>query len=196
MKNEYIIYNLVLELRNGDYNVIEINNISNIHLDYPNSIETIDAFTMHFSENELKDLIEKNNMVSIEYLKGNFKIISNLKHRLPILTKEDLKTINEINNGEIELETNLKDKLFIYYISFLYSAYSLITLELFLFAIFCDVFVLCINAKIQSSYPFSIAIFAISLNITLPIANFSYSGKTATVFNINVFTFPYNSNSL
>lgn len=115
MKNEYIIYNLVLELRNGDYNVIEINNISNINLDYPNSIETIDAFTMHFSENELKDLIEKNNMVSLEYLKGNFKIISNLKHRLPILTKEDLKTINEINNGEIELETNLKDKLYGYY---------------------------------------------------------------------------------
>ncbi len=113
--NGIIIYNLVLELRNGDYNVVEIERIPNANVDCPNSIGEIDAFTMQYSVDELKDLIAKNNLVAPEYLKGTFKIISNMKHKLPAFSKEDYEIINEISGGHLEFENSLKDKLYGYY---------------------------------------------------------------------------------
>ena len=109
-----IIYNLVLR-RNGDYNVIEINSIPNIDLSYPNEIGAIDTFTSKYSEAELRILVENNNLVAPEYLNGTFKIVSNLKHNLPILTKERFMAIYEFKENIIEIDRSFKDKLYGYY---------------------------------------------------------------------------------
>ncbi len=113
MKNEYIIYNLVLERKPGDYNVIEINSIPNEYC--TNDIGSIDSFTSKYTEEELRSLIEKNNLVEPLYLFGTFKIISNLKHNLKALTKEKFDIINDFANTTDELEQSFKDKLYGYF---------------------------------------------------------------------------------
>ena len=100
MENEYIIYNLVLERKPGDYNVIEINSIPDINK-CTNDIGSIDMFTSKFTENELRELIEKYNLVSQDYLVGTFRIISNLKHNLPILTREKFNLITDMPTDKI-----------------------------------------------------------------------------------------------
>ncbi len=112
LDNGNVGYYLVLEKRPGDYNLIDINKLDICAQYVPNDIVSIDAFTSNFSENELREAVKRSNMVQDDYIVGSLRIISDLKHNLAILTKDDY--LNVINYQEVseEIDQNLKNKIF------------------------------------------------------------------------------------
>lgn len=112
MEEVKIKYYLVLERRHGDYNLIDVNKLDICDFPVLNDIASLDAFTSRFTEEELKKAVQRSNMVTSEYLDGSFKIISDLKHNLKILTKEHFETVIEFQKSENEIDPNLKNKLY------------------------------------------------------------------------------------
>lgn len=82
-------YILVIELLPGDFMPVSPNIL--IHDDKINfnMIENIDRFTYNLDEEEIFDLIKKENIVPENYLNGKLKIINKRKYRFPILTKNN-----------------------------------------------------------------------------------------------------------
>lgn len=111
-----INYYLVLEKRVGDFNIIDINKLDICDRYCLNDIASIDLFTCRFMENEIKESIKRNNLVSDDYINGYFKIISDKRHRLPILSKEKYDLIRDFQNNDVEISKEFKNKL--------YSAYK------------------------------------------------------------------------
>lgn len=109
---EKIGYYLVLEKRLGDYNLIDINKLDICNAVIVNDIAAIDSFTCKFTESELKASIERSNMVQPEYLDGQLKIISDVKHNLRVLTIDVFNGIIEFQNNNEIIDQNYKNKLF------------------------------------------------------------------------------------
>ena len=105
-------YYLALEKRVGDYNIIDINKLDICDRYYLNDIVSIDSFTCKYSEEEIKDSIERGNLVNKDYLNGIFKIVSDKHHRLPVLTKEKYNIIRDFQNDSTEISKDLKNKLY------------------------------------------------------------------------------------
>ena len=82
---EEVKYFLVLEKRLGDYNIIDINKLDICKRYVSNDISSIDSFTSMYNEHELRESIIRCNIVNKDYIYGNFKIISDVKHNLRIL---------------------------------------------------------------------------------------------------------------
>lgn len=105
-------YFLVLEKRSGDYTIIDINKLDICNGYVSNSISDIDLFTCKFTEEEIKESIKRSNMATFDYLLGNLKIVSSLKHNLSILDKIHYdRVINFIKNDEVFI-IDLKNKLY------------------------------------------------------------------------------------
>lgn len=96
-----IKFYLVLEKRLGDYNIIPIEDLDIYDNTPVNTLAGIDSFTCQFTEKELRDSIEKGNLVQLSYLSGKLKVISEYKHNFEILTKETFDRINEFTNSLI-----------------------------------------------------------------------------------------------
>lgn len=109
---ESVKYFLVLEKRLGDYNIIDINKLDICKNYIGSDISSIDFFTCSYKEEEIKKSIERSNTARPGYLEGNLKIISDKKHNLKILTKENLILIQEFQNNDIEPNRELKNKLY------------------------------------------------------------------------------------
>lgn len=107
-----INYFLVIEKRVGDFNIIDINKLDICDRYYLNDIASIDLFTSRFTENEIKDSVIRSNIVSEDYLNGDLKIISDKKHRLPVLTKEKYDLIRDFQNNDVEISQEFKNKLY------------------------------------------------------------------------------------
>lgn len=107
-----INYYLVLEKRVGDFNIIDINKLDICDKYCLNDISSIDLFTCRFTEEELKKSIKRSNLVNDDYINGYFKIISDKKHRLPILTKEKYDLIRDFQNNNMEITQEFKNKLY------------------------------------------------------------------------------------
>lgn len=84
MSNKYY---LVLEYLPGDFMTVDINVINQDNNNYY-LIQNIDQFTTQYSEEEIKNLISKANIVPDRYLNGKLHIINENKYRFPILTKD------------------------------------------------------------------------------------------------------------
>ncbi len=111
---EQVNYYLVLEKRLGDYILIDINKLDICNNVVTNDIASIDAFTMLYSESEIKSSIERSNMATLDYLNGNLKIISDAKHKhnLPIITKDMYLIINEFQTSNFKMNQDMKNKIF------------------------------------------------------------------------------------
>lgn len=83
------VYHLVLEARPGDFMPIDINLLLNnaLPLNY-NTLNAIDEFTKKYSEKEILQMIESNNIVSENYLRGKLKIINDNKYRYLVMTSD------------------------------------------------------------------------------------------------------------
>ena len=84
-----LMYHLVLEARPGDFMPIDINVLLNNQepLNY-NFLHTIDEFTKKYTEDEIKELIKVNNLVSDLYINGKLQIINENKYRYMVMTKD------------------------------------------------------------------------------------------------------------
>lgn len=109
---EKINYFLVLEKRLGDYNLIDINKLDICNSYVENDIAAIDSFTCRFTEKEIKDSIERSNMAQINYLGGNLKIVSDVKHNFRVLTKDIFAEITNFQKNEENITRDLKNKMF------------------------------------------------------------------------------------
>ncbi len=120
-----IKFYLVLQKRLGDYNLIDISALDIYNGSNPSTLAEIDSFTCKYTESEIRASIERSNIVQLDYLAGELRVISEYKHNFPILTKEIFNIINEFRNTLIvdkqklnsiyniyknNLETILKDK--------------------------------------------------------------------------------------
>ena len=108
---EKIEYYLVLEKRPGDYNLVDINKLDICNFYVANTISAIDNFTLNFSEDEIKESIKRSNMVQLDYLEGQLKIVSDAKHNLKIITKDIFAKVLEFQNDK-EFNRDLKNKIF------------------------------------------------------------------------------------
>ena len=107
-----IKYYLVLEKRLGDYSVIDINKLDICEFFVSNDLASIDTFTSKFTESEIRDSIKRSNMAKEDYLLGNLKIISDVKHNFKILSKEIFDVIVEFQNNDLVIDGVFKSKLF------------------------------------------------------------------------------------
>ena len=112
---EKAVFCLVLEKQKGDYKIVDINElikIIGIPFGYVNSDEiSIDSFTKLFTENELRDVIKRSNIIPEDYLQGSLRIVSNMHHRLPVITKDKFTEYFKIRNNEENFDINLKNKI-------------------------------------------------------------------------------------
>ena len=84
-----IIYHLVLEARPGDFMPIDINVLlNNQEPNNYNLLHTIDEFTKRYTEDEIKELIKANNLVSDLYINGKLQIINENKYRYMVITRD------------------------------------------------------------------------------------------------------------
>ncbi len=109
---EKINYFLALEKMPGNYMIIDINRLDICQIPVNYDISQIDAFTKNFTEEEIKESVERSNMmVSPDYLSGTLKIVSNKKHNLEVFTKDKAQSIVEMQLLN-DLEHDLKHKLY------------------------------------------------------------------------------------
>lgn len=73
---------------------------------FDSSLESIDAFTSNYSNEDLIELIRKNNIVTDEYLNGELCVIDQRKHKYPVLLND---TFDDFNLLEF-LYKNIDDK--------------------------------------------------------------------------------------
>lgn len=109
---ETIKYFLVLEKRLGDYNIIDINKLDICNGIVTNDIASIDVFTCSFTESEIRDSIARCNISHGDYLNGNLRIISDMKHNFKVLTKDVFGVVREFQTNDMEIDRNFKNKLF------------------------------------------------------------------------------------
>lgn len=109
---ERIGYYLVLEKRLGDYNLVDINKLDICDSFVSNDIASIDSFTCKYSDSEIKASIERSNTVRTDYLSGNLKIVSDIKHNLKALTKDVFKIIIDFQKNETDIDRDYKNKLY------------------------------------------------------------------------------------
>lgn len=109
---EEIKYFLVLEKRLGDYNIVDINKLDICTYRVANTVSSIDCFTSIYSEEELKESIERSNIVHLSYLTGNLKIVSEKKHNFKVLTKNMFNIIKEFQEDDMEFDREFKNKIF------------------------------------------------------------------------------------
>lgn len=107
-----IKYYLVLELRLGDYNLIDINKLDICNDLVDNELLSIDTFTSRFTEEELKSSIERSNTVQPTYLAGTLKIISDAKHNFGVLTKEIVSAVQDFQYDEEDIDQSFKNKIY------------------------------------------------------------------------------------
>jgi len=110
-----IKYFLVMEKRLGDYNVVDINKLDICKFPVANELDYIDTFTSMFTENEIKASIERGNLVHTDYLNGNLKVISDVRHNFKVLTKDMLEEIKMFQIDNEVIDKDLKNKMFSYY---------------------------------------------------------------------------------
>ena len=104
-------YFLVLERRPGDFNIIDINILDICEKKVGNSLGDIDNFTCQFTESEIKESILRCNIVPLEYLAGELKVVSTLHHNLRALTREMYDGIVGAINSSEPFSNDLKNKL-------------------------------------------------------------------------------------
>jgi len=109
---EKINYFLVLERRLGDYNLIDINKLDICNGLITNDIASIDSFTCRFTEEEIKDSIERSNMAHADYSDGTLKIISDVKHNFRVLSKDIFTSVVEFQTSGELLDQDYKNKLY------------------------------------------------------------------------------------
>ena len=116
MEKEKINFYLVLEKRLGDYNIIDISKLDIFKPEQKMSgdISDIDFFTCEFTEQEIRESVIRSNMVREEYIDGDFRIISDAKHKhnLSIITKDVYNEIRNFQNNNEEFSQDFKNKLF------------------------------------------------------------------------------------
>lgn len=78
-------YMLILERLPGDFIPIDLTLVNEI---FDNDIKSIDHFTSFLSKDKLIKLIKDLNIVTSEYLDGNFYIIDSKKRKYPAIFKE------------------------------------------------------------------------------------------------------------
>lgn len=86
---------LVLQKRLGDYNVVDITALDIYDGSLVFALPEIDSFTCKYTEKEIRESIEKSNIVQKDYLNGELRVISEYKHNFAILTKDEFEVINE-----------------------------------------------------------------------------------------------------
>lgn len=120
-----INYFLVLEKRIGDYNLIDINKLDICENPVYNNIASLDAFSIKFSDEEIKASIARSNMAS-NYLDGTLKIISDAKnpHNLKVITKDVYDTIINFQNSEEKMNQQIKNVIFGTYKKIIESSFS------------------------------------------------------------------------
>jgi len=109
---EKVKYFLVLEKRLGDYNIVDINKLDICNSVVTNDIASIDCFTCMYTEEEIKASVARGNITHSDYLNGTLKIVSDMKHNLKVLTKDKFLAIREFQTSDLELNRELKNKLF------------------------------------------------------------------------------------
>lgn len=99
-------YFLVLEKRPKDFMPINISIITQDNRANYTSLEGIDEFTRRYNEDEIKNLIKENNLVTDDYLEGKLWVINENKYRFRVFTKDinmslDTFLLKNINNKQI-----------------------------------------------------------------------------------------------
>lgn len=94
-------YMLVLELRPNDFMPISINVLVNNNGVSFDTIEGIDSFTSGYTEKEIIEMIKYENIVPLEYLNGELKVINNRRYRFKLLTKEINFSLENFVSGNI-----------------------------------------------------------------------------------------------
>lgn len=106
-----IKYYLALERRLGDHALIDINKLDITSSQVSSDLASIDLFTSKYSEDEIRESIKRSNMAS-NYIDGNLKIISDARHNLRVLTKNEFNTIMDIQNSNEPFDRDFKNKIF------------------------------------------------------------------------------------
>lgn len=93
-----IKFYLVLQKRLGDYNLVDIRALDIYDGSNTSTLAEIDLFTCKFTEIDLRNSIERSNIVQPDYLSGDLRVVSEYKHNFPILTKDIFEKISEFRN--------------------------------------------------------------------------------------------------
>ena len=117
-------YFLVLEKRAGDYNIIDINKLDICDFFVSNDITSIDCFTCMYTESEIKESVARGNITHSSYFDGVLKIVSDVKHNLRPLTKDNFLIIKEFQTSDVQFDRELKNKLFGMYKKVVESAFE------------------------------------------------------------------------
>lgn len=112
MDKEKVNYYLVIEKRIGDFSIIDINKLDICDRYYLNDISEIDLFTSRFMESDIINSVKRGNLVKEDYLNGSLKIISDKRHRLPVLSKDKYDIIREFQNNKDDISNEFKNKLY------------------------------------------------------------------------------------
>ena len=97
-------YFLALVRRPGDSKFIDISKLSIAQGYNPKSLAELDSFTMHFTQEELRNAIREDNVVEESFLNGNFVIQDREKqHHFEVIDKDFL--------GDFQLITYFKEHL-------------------------------------------------------------------------------------
>ena len=99
-------YFLVLEKRPKDFMPINISILSKDDNYNYSSLQSIDEFTRRYTEEEIRDIIKENNIVTDDYLNGTLCVINENKYRYKLFTKDinmsmDTFLIKNIKNKQI-----------------------------------------------------------------------------------------------
>lgn len=89
---------LVLQKRLGDYNLVDIRALDIYDGTNVSTLAEIDLFTCKYTELELRNSIERSNIVQPDYLAGDLRVVSEYKHNFPILTKNIFEKIYEFRS--------------------------------------------------------------------------------------------------
>ena len=119
-----INYYLVLEKRLGDYNIIDINKLDIAEFYVTTDLSAIDNFTTKFSVEEIKKAISRSNITHESYLNGNLKIVSDAKHNLKVITKEEYILIKNWQTKEEVINQDLKNKIYGIYKKIIENTFS------------------------------------------------------------------------
>ncbi len=110
------IYNLVVQYQLGNYEVIDLNELSdsmNLQRTYDlnTSLASIDSFTSKYTAKELTDFIVQANMTTKNFNQDQLRIISNHKHNHSVMTKEVLDNVKEFRASEEAIDVITSDGL-------------------------------------------------------------------------------------
>lgn len=90
-----IRFYLVLQIRLGDYNIINIPELDIYNNEEYTTLSQIDTFTSKYTKEDLLESIKRGNLVQDKYLNGELRVISEYKHNFSILSKKEYDIISE-----------------------------------------------------------------------------------------------------